>query len=432
MFATSTPKTKRRGQSLSEYSMLLAAIALLGFASVEALMQEKGGKGVLHRVAAAMDSGKTSGGGKHGGKATDDVPEPDTSEPQPEPAPEPDPEPEPDPQPEPEPEVPDTLICKLSLTPMPSGGNSYSDYVAAYREAGEMGVKVAHHYRTWSELEPAAGAYEWQDFRYATDLAHLNGMEVSVEILLINVFDVGGLPADLEGRVLTDPLLKDRFLSFIRLFARQYKDEVHYVFIGNEIDTYFNEHQGELQDYAALLRQAAAAVHEEAPNMKVGTVLTYHDALKYGHTGWIDTFGPAVDLVGVTFYPEMMPGGYEPAQVRQQFDDLFAAYGSYSLALVESGVAAEPVFGGGEAEQVRFCQELFSALERHREALEFGGWFNLHDFSPDYVDQMTAGWGISDADLKTWFGSTGLAGYNDEVRPVHATWVEQAAAVVQQ
>ena len=96
------------------------------------------------------------------------------------------------------------------------------------------------------------------------------------------------------------------------------------------------------------------------------------------------------------------------------------------LALVESAVSACDKYGGGEAAQAAFCTELFEALERHKDKLEFGGWFNLHDFPPAFLGTLTAGWGVDSAAFSCWLGGLALATFEGQPRPVYAQWAVEA------
>ncbi len=315
---------------------------------------------------------------------------------------------------------------KLSITPMaPNDTSSWEQLVVAYEQAGNMGVSVAQSYINWGDIELDSGSYDWTGPEYYFTLARLNGMEVSMELTIINVNDLGKLPQDLQGKDLTDPVLQERFLAFTEEFARRFKEDISYLWLGNEVDIYLHNRPDQIEDWTSLYQQAVSIIHAQAPEIKVGLVMTYHEALKNDRISWIDEWGPISDVMGITFYPQWMPGGYQADKIQEQFDDLVTAYGQYPLALVETAVSASLDFGGGEDVQVQYCQELFTALDRHQNEFVFGGWFNLHDFSPQYVE-TTTGLSIEDDPFARWVGSVGLANFDGLRRPVSYEWVQQA------
>ena len=326
---------------------------------------------------------------------------------------------------------PDDERCKLSIVPMVArNAADWNEWTSAYEEAQDMHCHIAHSYLHWADIELDNGVFDWDSPGYYVSLAKGHGMEVSQEITVINVMDIGNLPADLAGRGLDDATLQQRFLSFVEQYAEHFKDDVSYLWLGNEIDTYLHYNPDKVPTFVNLLTQAVAIVREHAPEMKVGTVMTYHGAVMTGRTGWIHTFGPLVDIMAVTFYPQHMPGRYDEATIDQQFDDIVATYGDYPLALVESAVSAEAVYGGGEDKQVSYCRALFRAMRRHKDVFDFAGWFNLHDFDPAYLEMLFGGWGISDPDVLAWNGSLALSSFQDEEKPVHAVWAEEAGGSI--
>ncbi len=310
----------------------------------------------------------------------------------------------------------------FSITPMPARNlESWEEYVAAYRLARNLGFAIAHSYMQWGDIELEKGRFNWQAVQYYVILSRQQAMRLSMELTVINVNTLGRFPADLAGRSLASPEVRQRFLAFIDAFSRRYAGEIAYLWLGNEIDTYLAANPKEIPAWTELFRSAVAVVHRNAPEMQVGTVLTYHDAVKNQRTGWIDKWGPAADLIGVTFYPEMMPGGFQPARIQAQFDALVRDYGAYPLALVETAVGAVADFGGGEEAQRRYCRELLTALDRHRSHFVFAGWFNLHDYAPSYLRQLRSQFG-GNTPLTRWFGSTGLASFTGRARPVLDEW----------
>lgn len=321
---------------------------------------------------------------------------------------------------------------KLSIVPMAARNVAdWDEHVSAYAKARDLGCRVAHSYTLWGDVELDKGKYDWKSPEYPFILARHHGMEASMELLIINVMDLGRMPKDLQGKGLADPVLQQRWLAFLDAFGRRFKDDVKYLWLGNETDTYFHKHRAELDVWVDLLRRSVETLHRAAPGVKVGTVLTYHGALATKLTGMIDRVGPITDVVAVTYYPEMMPDGYKPDRVSQQFDDMIATYGKYRLALVETAVAVGGRYGGSEEAQVAYCRQFFQALRRHKDKLEFAGWFNVHDFSPTYARALIGGWGVKSERFAEWIGTMALADFQGRARPVYATWAEEAAKLYQ-
>ncbi len=321
---------------------------------------------------------------------------------------------------------------KLSITPMAAKNvSSWEQLLAAYKQAHEMGFSVAQSYVNWGDVEPDSGRYDWKGPEYYFILARQSKMLVSMELTVIDVNDLGKLPKDLQGKNPTDPVFQKRFLAFIKEFSKRFKDDISYLWLGNEIDTYFHTRPNQVEAWTSLYQQAVHIIHAQAPKIKVGLVMTYHGALKNKRTSWIHKWGPISDVMGITFYPQWMPGGYQADKIQEQFDELVKTYGQYPLALVESAVSSSSDYGGGQDVQVQYCRELFRALQRHQKKFLFGGWFNLHDFSPQYVKIIVGTSRIEDHPFARWAGSTALASFGGKRRPVYTEWVQQTKKLYQ-
>ncbi len=314
---------------------------------------------------------------------------------------------------------------RLSIVPTPTGDvNEWGQWVAAYKQAHDLGCSVAHTYTDWVVTEPSAGQYKWGEIDYFFTLAKQQQMQVSMQISIIDINTLGKLPKDLKAKSLKDPKLKERFLTYVEAFAKKNRGNVDYLWLGNEVDIYLDKHPDELDAWVDIFRQAVAIVHREAPGVKVGLSMTYHTALGNGRTDWIHKWGPYCDIVAVTFYPEMMPGGFQPDSLQAQFDGLVRAYGQYRLAIIETAVGATGEYGGGEAAQVRYCTELFKALRRHKDRFAFVGWYTLNDYPEEWLAPMKAK--FEDQALGRWFSALSMASHDGKARPVMRTWAEEA------
>jgi len=306
--------------------------------------------------------------------------------------------------------------------PIPKGAE-WADFLSVYSLAAAAGCTLANTYLGWDTLESAEDVYTFGDnIDLFVLLADGEGLKVSSEITIISAGEMGGLPAYIGAVDFTNATLRTRFEALCQAYIDNAGTTVDYIWIGNEIDQFLFDNPAQLADWTTLFTDCVAAIRATEPTVKVGTILTYHNAVKNGNRALIDTFGPLCDIIGVTYYPQVMPNGYVQDQVDTDIAHIVEDYGAYPLAMMETGTSAATTATFGTANQAEFCRALFAAMAHHEDSFEFFNWFNYHDFSDAYMDaNFVAG------DLKDWVGSIGLATNAGAARPVLATWAEEVS-----
>ena len=304
--------------------------------------------------------------------------------------------------------------------PLPKGAE-WADFLSVYSLAAAAGFTLATTYLGWDTLESAEDVYPFGDnIDLFIGLADTEGLKVSSEITIISAGEMGGLPAYIGAADFTDATLRTRFEALVQEYIDNVGTGVDYIWIGNEIDQFIADNPSQLADWTTLFTDCVAIIRAAEPTVTVGTIMTYHGAVNNGNRALVDTFGPLCDIIGVTYYPQVMPNGYVQDQVDTDIAHIVEDYGAYPLALIETGTSAATTDTYGTANQVEFCRALFAAMAHHEDSFEFFSWFNYHDFSDAYMDAN-----FSPGDLKDWAASLGLATNAGVARPVLATWTEE-------
>jgi len=280
-------------------------------------------------------------------------------------------------------------------------------FAEAYEAGAELGLGLTHIHVDWGESEPVAGSYDWGSFDSGLRLAAGQGMRVSVVIPLVDITELGELPADIEFDGFDDPKLRNQFVDFVRRAVARNPLGVDYLWIGNEIDEYFRQHRDQFPAYATLFREVRDAVHAEFPHIQVGAISTYHDAKKNGSLDIATTIGEYADVLGFTLYPEML--GLEPQDSAGLFDEIgaLAKRAGKQFCLVETGWSTGGPLGS-LARQERYIRVLAHAYELHRRRIGFVNWFALYDLSGVFLEPFQQ----APKDLLDWLSSLGLAKAN--------------------
>ncbi|GEM_PF-5083060 len=270
-------------------------------------------------------------------------------------------------------------IPMLCIYPDPnpnlSGMAAFED---SYAKAAELNAKVVTFYYKLSDLDDNLNNDECI-IKYLAPLAETYNLDLAIEIEgpePPGVLD--DLPADILGLNFNSSVLRDRYASLVSKFldaviTYDTTQRLKYLFFGNEVDSYFNEHPDELDNWDLLLSQLVDLTRTKCPYVSSGTVVTYHDALQNGRLDWVKNhFGPRSDIIAVTFYPEWMPNGYQQGKLDQQIGDIISAYGgTWKLALIESGISADNLKGGSETQQVTYAREIIDAIINRSKDFEF-------------------------------------------------------------
>ena len=253
-----------------------------------------------------------------------------------------------------------------------------SAFEDSYAKAMELDAKVVTFYYKLSDLEDNLSNDECI-IKYLAPLAETYNLDLVIEIEAPEPPGVlDDLPPDIQGLDFSSTVFRDRYASLISDFldtvtTYDVTHKLKYLFFGNEIDSYFNTHPEELDDWDLLLFQSVDATRTKCPYVLAGTVVTYQGALQNGCLDLVKNhFGPKTDIIAVTFYPEWMPNGYQHGKLDQQISDIISAYGgTWKLALIESGISADNFKGGSETEQVAFTKEMIDAINIHSTYFEF-------------------------------------------------------------
>ncbi len=276
-------------------------------------------------------------------------------------------------------DAPRGIGTRLCIYPVPNptldGMPAFED---SYAKAADLGASVVTFYYKLADLDADLARGECI-LRYLVPLAERFDLELAIEIEAPEPPGVlDHLPSDLQGLDFRSPVLRERYLELVSAFldavgAHDPNRRLKYLFFGNEVDSYLGTHPGELEDWTVLLAELVRLTRRRCPWIQAGTVVTYHDALAHDRLELVERhLGPVSDIIAVTFYPEWLPAGYEPGELHRRVGDLVSVYsGTWSLALVEGGVSADPLRGGSESRQTAYVYEYAAAVRAESAELEF-------------------------------------------------------------
>lgn len=279
-------------------------------------------------------------------------------------------------------QVPDLETGKIGMMVNPAQDDPLTGFYPALRMAKENGVQVVHTYLQWGEIEPAPGErfWEWQDFLMGYRIQE--GFEISLVVNVIHTAVRGSIPEDLADKEFDDPEFIQRFTTFILDVLDRYP--ITYLSIGNEVNDYFVTHRYEIDSYQTFFLEVKRAIEEQHPDVKVGMIFAYHDAVTTNSVDIIKRLNLG-DFLPLTLYIYNSEFRFnrEPSELENYLDRILDLAGETPVAIVEIGWNTAESLEGNQADQAEFLQEAFRLLAQHRERIEFLSWFALHDHKPE-------------------------------------------------
>jgi len=168
-------------------------------------------------------------------------------------------------------------------------------------------------------------------------------------------------------------------------------DNVKWISVGNEMDTYFKNSYwgtGRLTRYGAFLDTVRNRMNADGfSNVKLGSVVAFHNLAWVGNYDIIDSIRPHVDFVGYTFYYTSLASPYDtcwgdPATVTSWLNIAKTKVGSKKMMITETCMAD----GGGVSQncgspskQLAYADTLLNWYKTDTSKIEGMTWFTLVD-----------------------------------------------------
>lgn len=289
----------------------------------------------------------------------------------------------------------------------------------AFALAQDAGIEVLEIALPWDEYETKPGKYtdKWLPQinyfypRYGTRIA-----------LSLNPIDTNNLrlPKDLKEKTLNDPLVIERYRSFVGFVASKLPDaKVFYVAIGNEVDVTLGTSEQRWREYTEFYRAVAPFVEEKFPQAVIGSKVTFESALRQSDS--VKQLGSDQDELFVTYYP-FEPGGFQvrdEQSVHNDFKRILDLYPDKKIYFTEIGYPSGKDNGSSEEKQAEFIKQAFIAWDNYATRVPYLNFLWLHDKSKKEVAEFERYYGISDKGFLSFLGTLGFRTYEGEDKPAY-------------
>ena len=295
-----------------------------------------------------------------------------------------------------------------------------------YKTLKNAGIKISNLYYSWGEIEETKENYNWGSLDFNHHVINEHDMKVSLEIKLIDVNQIGTLHEDIAFTSFDDSFFKETCKTFILALLDRYEGKIDYLWIGNEIDDYFYNHRDQLDDYISLYNETYLAVKAKYPEVKVGTISTFHDARRNQALDIIEKIGKTGDIIGFSLYPQMIEGA-EPVDTDTIFSEMLNISDRVNkkFAITETGWSSVG-FNGSEIKQAQYIRELFRTYNKYKDDLEFLCLFVIYDIPENLNKEIAEPFGLGEhKEFLKMIGSLGLVHNDGRAKEAWSVFLEE-------
>jgi hypothetical protein len=304
----------------------------------------------------------------------------------------------------------------IGLSANPAASEPYTPETVRARFDQSIGAGVTFIYFApkWSELEPSPGQYNFSELD-----AHLaRARSASIPLCLnLRVIDTNqrSMPADLQALDFTDPNVIERLTVLITAIAPRLEDDVWWVMIGNEVSSYFESRQSEIDAYRVLFYFAAYRFKELIPGIQTSVNITY-DGLTHAQ-GFLKPLLDSCDFLSLNYYPLKPDFTYRnPSVVGVEIGRMVAAAKGKKALLQEVGYSSSELNGSSQIKQSNFVRNVLAALKARPASFLGANFFLMSDLSDTLVEQFAQYYSLPDvARFKAYLKTLGM--FDDQGQP---------------
>ncbi len=284
-------------------------------------------------------------------------------------------------------ETPKEFDWAIAWINSPYANGIYSD--KGYDLAESSGVTLEHRQYLWGDIEVDHKKYTWTVLDHWIASLRFRKMDVSISVGPINTLDFK-VPKDLEGNALDDPIVVNRYFSFLKFLVSRY--DIKYLSFSNEANFYYRDNINSNQsEYINFVKQVYEMVRNDKAfdGIKIvgifGLTLIFEgkeieDDFSLNFTKQLDGF---YDIFGLSTYDGIL--GHPNAQMIEKKLDLYLSLtNADSWAIVETGVSA--MFNEDMDYQVQYLKTILGQVKTIEKDFKFLAWLNLFDYPQGFLE----------------------------------------------
>jgi len=317
-------------------------------------------------------------------------------------------------------DIPDDDYPSLAMVIPPSDDMTYL-MDKAFNEAK---IDRMYWYLQWNAIEETKGIYNWGDTDIFFNTLEYFGYKTAISIEPMCTFtgNMSYIPEDLSFSKFDNSEFIDTYKNFLDKFLERYSDGIEYLYLTNEIDSYFHAHPEEtdaLSEYCNMLNAIIPFLRNKYPDTKIGTVCSFHNCFNNNRLDIPTEIAKHVDIMGYSLYHVDHEAQFygNPSDIRNWLSEIQRISGTTPIAITETTWPAKTdidlFYEDQENEQVLYVEEVFKMKDIFGDNLKYVTWYSC----TDYHIQEVIDWGLD------WTMFTGLIrGFDSSSREERKSW----------
>jgi hypothetical protein len=247
-----------------------------------------------------------------------------------------------------------------------------------YYEASLTGIGRNNLYLFWNHIEPQEDQYNWKDTDIIMSLNKQNGLAVTLYFSVVNGRITGPYP-DWMGEPRLGPVLEKNLIKTLDAVLSRY-DIIDHVIIGGELDSYFNDANGDVKQYKEFFNNVYTELKQKHPNVQFGNAFSLHNIINKNLDHYVSDVDVG-DFVAFTYLPvdRLNDISRTPEDAQKDLQKMLDLVPNKKIGVFEISWSTSDFVSGSEQNQTKFITESYDFYRENASKFEFFTWYRQYD-----------------------------------------------------
>lgn len=260
----------------------------------------------------------------------------------------------------------------------PSNQVTLDQLKKVYSEASLTGIGRNNMYLFWNHIEPQKDEYNWKDTDILMSLNKQNGLAVTLYFSVINGRITGPYP-DWMGQPALGQTLEKNLVKTLDTVLSRY-DIIDHVIIGGELDSYFNDANGNVEQYKEFFNNVYAELKQKHPNVQFGNAFSLNNIVNKDLDHYVSDVNVG-DFVAFTYLPvdRLNDISKTPEDAQKDLQKALDLVPDKKIGIFEISWSTSDFVHGSEQNQTKFISESYDFYRKNASKFEFFTWYRQYD-----------------------------------------------------
>ena len=247
-----------------------------------------------------------------------------------------------------------------------------------YSEASLTGIGRNNLYLFWNHIEPQKDQYNWKDTDIMMSLNKQNDLAVTLYFSVVNGRITGPYP-DWMGEPRLGQALEKNLVKTLDAILSRY-GIVDHVIIGGELDSYFNDAGGNVEQYNEFFNNVYTELKQKHPNVQVGNAFSLHNIVNKNLEHYVSDVDMG-DFVAFTYLPvdRLNDISKTPEDAQKDLQKALDLVPDKKIGIFEISWSTSDFVMGSEQNQTKFISESYDFYRKNASKIEFFTWYRQYD-----------------------------------------------------